>query len=68
MWRNATVQALLRENTRREQAMQAQIKDLLDRVMLMAGTPWTPAPIDLQPDPPQPERLLYPEQVFDLEA
>lgn len=66
MWRNKTVQNLLREHRLREQALMAQNEQLLDRIMHMADRPWTPAPADVQETTVEPADFVHPEMYVRL--
>lgn len=47
MYRRKTVEALLRHHARREEALLAIIRDQNDRIMLLAGKPYAPTPLDM---------------------
>lgn len=54
MYRRKTVEALLRHQARREEALLAIVRDQNDRIMLLAGKPYAPTPLEtaraLEPD------------------
>lgn len=60
-----TLRALSHDSTRRDVMYTAQISELVDRTMYMANRPWTPAPIELQqlPEQPEAELILLPDDL-----
>jgi len=65
MWRNKTVDKLIREHVVREQRLQATIEKLTDRLMHMADKPMVYPDFGVQEDAP--EILLPAEQIYSLE-
>lgn len=60
-YRRKTVEALLRQAMREKEQLLSVIREQNDRIMLLAGKPWTPAPLDLhnvQPDDDPDEELV----------
>jgi hypothetical protein len=62
MYRRKTVEAILRDHARERAAWAIERGNLLDRIMLMAHVPWTPPPVEVQPERP----LSDPYEDFEL--
>lgn len=67
MWRNKTVEKLLREHLRREEQLQRRIDELLQQLMATRGLPqpfpdWPTAPTDEE----LPELPVAAETMIDL--
>lgn len=52
MWRNRTVHELERRHERERASWAVERANLLDRIMVLAGTPWTPPPSEPSWEPP----------------
>lgn len=70
MYRKRTVEAIIREHQRERQVWERERAVLIDRVMHLAGRPWTPAPVEVAEGPrlPDPyEDYIPPDLVGALE-
>ena len=55
----------LRELARREAIWANERRELLDRIMLLAGNPWTPPPVnDFTPNEPSPDEFGLEDETY----